>query len=94
MPDPDVRAVVSLLPQCEETYRKLIEVLERLDMKVMFFQAHRAGEPQMKGAYRDYGCDEFVEFMPERSPVYWRGKGKADLQAAILRERVVLVNRG
>lgn len=51
----------------EETYYKLIELLNRLDMKVMFFQAHLPDSPQMKGAYRNYDCDEFINFILENS---------------------------
>lgn len=51
----------------KETYHKLIELLKRLDMRVMFFQAHLPDSPQMRGAYRNYDCGEFVDFILENS---------------------------
>ena len=51
----------------EERYRALVALLGRLDMRVMFFQAHNPGEPQMRGAYRNYECGEFVRFISENS---------------------------
>ena len=51
----------------EETYYRLIELLNRLDMKVMFFQAHLPDSPQMKGAYRNYDCEEFINFILKNS---------------------------
>lgn len=51
----------------EETYYRLIELLNRLETKIMFFQAHLPHSPQMKGAYRNYDCDEFVNFILENS---------------------------
>lgn len=51
----------------EETFFKLIELLKRLDMKVMFFQPELPGSPQMQGAYRNFACDEFVKFILDNS---------------------------
>jgi len=53
--------------KAEGTYYKLIDLLKRLDMKVMFFQAELPDSPQMKGAYRNFNCDEFVDFILENS---------------------------
>lgn len=51
----------------EETYYRLIELLNRLDMKIMFFQAHFPDSPQMKGAYRNFDGEEFINFILEHS---------------------------
>ena len=51
----------------EETYYKLIDLLKRLDMKVMFFQPALPDTPVMKGAYLNFDCDEFVDFILENS---------------------------
>ena len=51
----------------EETYYKLIDLLKRLDMKVMFFQPELPASPQMRGAYQNLTCDEFVDFVLENS---------------------------
>jgi hypothetical protein len=51
----------------EETYYRLIELLNRLDMKVMFFQSHLPESPQMRGAYRNYDCEEFINFILKNS---------------------------
>jgi len=51
----------------EETYYRLIDLLKRLDMKVMFFQMAPPDSPQMRGAYRNFDCGEFVDFILENS---------------------------
>lgn len=52
----------------EETYYKLVELLRRLDMKVMFFQTEPVDSPRMTGAYRNFSdCEEFVKFILENS---------------------------
>ena len=51
----------------EETYYKMIDLLKRLDMKVMFFQPALPDTPVMKGAYLNFDCDEFVDFILENS---------------------------
>lgn len=51
----------------EETYYKLIDLLKSLDMKVMFFQPPLPDTPQMQGAYRNFACDEFADFILENS---------------------------
>ena len=51
----------------EETYYKLIDLLKRLDMKVMFFQPALPDDPQMKGAFRNFDCGEFVDFILKNS---------------------------
>lgn len=51
----------------EETYYKLIDLLNRLDMRAMFFQAELPDSPQMLGAYRNFNCGEFVDFILENS---------------------------
>ncbi len=47
----------------ENLYHQLVALLERLQIKVMFFQAHLPDTEQMKGAYRNYTPDEFVNFI-------------------------------
>lgn len=49
------------------TFHKFIELLENLEMKEMFFQPHRLDEPQMDGAFKNFDCDEFTEFILEHS---------------------------
>jgi len=36
-------------------------------MKVMFFQPELATGRQIEGAYRNFGCEEFVEFILDNS---------------------------
>jgi len=48
-------------------YYQLKSFLKRLQIKVMFFQAHVPNSPQMQGAYRDYDDKEFVNFILENS---------------------------
>jgi len=51
----------------KETYIKLIELLENLEIKELFFQPHKPYEPQMKGAYKNFNYDEFTEFILNNS---------------------------
>ena len=43
--------------------KSLLILLNTLQMDELFFEPHHPGEPQMKGAYRNYSPDEFVEFI-------------------------------
>jgi len=52
----------------KKEYYQLIEFLKRLITKVMFFEPHLPNEPQMKKAYVNYNCEEFVNFILEHSP--------------------------
>ena len=47
----------------EETYYKLIELLRRLQMKVMFFQPPLPDSLQMQDVYRHLDCSEFADFI-------------------------------
>ena len=51
----------------EATYYKLIEFLRNLNIDVMFFETHLPGERQMAAAYKNYGCEEFAEFILKHS---------------------------
>jgi hypothetical protein len=51
----------------QSTYEQLQQLLQRLDMKVMFFQAHNPDEAQMTEAYRNFDGDEFSAFILENS---------------------------
>jgi hypothetical protein len=51
----------------EDTYKRLIQFLRNLKGREMFFEPHNPEEPQMKGAYRNFGSDEFAEFIVENS---------------------------
>jgi len=47
----------------EVLHQKLIQFLGRLNARMMFFEAHRPSEPQMREAFRNYAPDEFAEFV-------------------------------
>lgn len=53
--------------KAEKTYYGLIDFLKHLNMKIMFFQPHLPHEEQMVGAYKNYACEEFVDFLLEHS---------------------------
>jgi hypothetical protein len=36
-------------------------------MKVKFIQAHFPDSPQMRGAYRNYDCEKFINFILQNS---------------------------
>jgi 2-polyprenyl-3-methyl-5-hydroxy-6-metoxy-1,4-benzoquinol methylase len=47
----------------ETLYKKLTKFLNTLDASIMFFEPHCPEEPQMKGAFKNYGPQEFTEFV-------------------------------
>lgn len=51
----------------KETFHQLVELLKELQMDELFFEPHVPDELQMKGAYRNYTPDEFVEFVVQVS---------------------------
>ena len=51
----------------KSSYLELINLLKKLNMKEMYFQPHLPNEPQMRGAYRNYSEEEFVEFILQNS---------------------------
>jgi len=51
----------------ERDHDRLVDLLRRLRMKVMFFQTELPDSPQMAGAYRNFNCDEFVAFIIDNS---------------------------
>ena len=51
----------------KKTFQKLKELLNRLEMKAMFFQPHLPGEHTMEGAYVDFENQEFIDFILENS---------------------------
>jgi len=51
----------------ETDFNHLLNLLDRLDMNMMFFEPHLASEPQMKDAYANYKPDEFAAFIIENS---------------------------
>ena len=51
----------------KEDYHRLINFLQKLDTKTMFFEPHHTSEPQMINAYRNYEPDEFVQFILKHS---------------------------
>ena len=59
--------IVHHLIKARDTYYELMNLLKRLNMKVMFFETELPDSPQMKGAYRNFDCDEFVDFILENS---------------------------
>jgi hypothetical protein len=48
-------------------YDNLVSFLERIKMKMMFFEPHNPSESQMKGAYRNYDPEQFVNFILKHS---------------------------
>lgn len=51
----------------KETFEELVDFLERLNVKTMFFQAHVPEERQMHGAYRNMSQDDFVAFVSKHA---------------------------
>lgn len=51
----------------KDSYLKLVELLERLKMRELFFEPAKCDEPQMKNAYKNYSPDDFVAFILEHS---------------------------
>ena len=55
------------LLKTEEKYAQLIKLLQSLDMKEMFFEAHTYNEPQMDNAFVNYREEEFINFILSNS---------------------------
>ncbi len=47
----------------KEPYLQLVELLKILEMRELYLQPHEHSDPQMRGAYRNYHPEEFVEFV-------------------------------
>lgn len=47
----------------ETLHQKLIQFLNKLNTRKMFFEPHRPGESQMKSSFRNYSPEEFVKFV-------------------------------
>ena len=52
----------------------------------MFFEPHLPDEPQMQGAYRNFGNDEFVRFVAEHAGLpNWERIGSVEDNRSIYR---------
>ena len=51
----------------EELYHQLIDLLNRLDVSVMYFGPHNPDESQMSGSYQNLDHSEFVQFVVDHS---------------------------
>jgi hypothetical protein len=51
----------------KEKHDQLVELLNRLETREMFFWSHNPGETQMRNSYRNYAPDEFAAFIIEHS---------------------------
>lgn len=51
----------------QKQYKQLVSLLNRVDAKVMYFQAHSSEDRQMVGAYRNFAPEEFVEFLVQET---------------------------
>jgi hypothetical protein len=70
----------------ESTYHRLIGLLRRLRMQVMFFEPHLPDEPQMQSAYWNPRPDEFVQFIAEHTGLRtWVCSGTAEYDRPIYR---------
>jgi len=60
-------AIIHHFLKSKEGYDQLVEVLNRIETREMFFWAHNPGEKQMRNSYRNYAPEEFAEFITEHS---------------------------
>lgn len=51
----------------KDLYFKLIELLKKVKMSELYFQTPRSDENQMRGAYKNYNPEEFVDFILKNS---------------------------
>ena len=51
----------------ERTFRKLKDLLPRLDMNEMYFEPHLYDEPEMRDAFMNFTPEEFVHFILQNS---------------------------
>ncbi|XYI03553.1 class I SAM-dependent methyltransferase [Sorangium sp. So ce1128] len=60
-------AVFHHFVKTERDHCELVELLQQLEMKEMFFWAHNPHEPQMQSAFRNYQPDDFARFIVRHS---------------------------
>lgn len=60
-------AVLHHFLKSKESYEQLVELLNRLETREMFFWAHNPEEKQMRNSYRNYAPDEFAGFIIKHS---------------------------
>ena len=51
----------------EKTYNQLVKFLQDLNIGEMYFEPPDPKEPQMQSAFRNYSCEEFVNFIIQNS---------------------------
>jgi 2-polyprenyl-3-methyl-5-hydroxy-6-metoxy-1,4-benzoquinol methylase len=62
-----------------DLYHRLIDLLKRLDMEIMFFEPHLVNESQMVGSYANYNAEDFVAFILKHSKLnFSKYIGKAE----------------
>ena len=47
----------------EKTYNQLVKFLQDLNVGEMYFEPPDPKEPQMQSAFRNYSCEEFINFI-------------------------------
>lgn len=63
----------------KELYNKLVNLLLKLEMEEMFFEANNYNEPQMKSSFINYHPEEFVKFIIQNSCLnYYKKIGEFD----------------
>lgn len=71
----------------KEEHTLLIEMLQKLRPQQMFFEAHRADEPQMVGAYANMEAEDFAAFVAKHaglSRIEYVGTMQADRKVFVL----------
>jgi len=51
----------------EKTYNQLVKFLRDLNIGEMYFEPPDPKEPQMQSAFRNYSCEEFINFITQNS---------------------------
>jgi hypothetical protein len=49
----------------EDLFREFVTLLKNLRTRELYFEPHHTDEYQMRGAYRNFSPDEFVQFLTE-----------------------------
>ena len=60
-------AVLHHFLRTEKEFLQLVKLFKTLDMKEMFFESYLPGEPELRGAFKNFSPDEFVEFILQNS---------------------------
>ena len=62
-----IKKILMDIAKEEKTHNQLVKLLQALKVGEMYFEPPDPKEPQMQSAFRNYSCEEFVNFIIQNS---------------------------